>query len=93
MSASLPLLLRGQEVQCVPSFVYLGSLVASDTRVASEVDRRLALAARAFGALRGTLDTPRLSLHTKRLLYTACVLSVLLYGRECWITLQRDAAH
>ena len=90
MSACLPLLLRGQEVQCVPSFVYLGSLVASDTRVASEVDRRLALAARAFGALRGTLDTPGLSLHTKRLLYTACVLSVLLYGCECWITLQCD---
>ena len=88
----LPLMLRGQEVQCVPSFVYLGSLTSSDTRISGELDRRLASAARAFGAIRGALDTPGLSLRTKKMLYTACVLSVLLYGSECWTILRRDEA-
>ena len=30
-----------------------------------------------------------LTLHTKRIVYNACVLSVLLYGSECWTPLRR----
>ena len=88
----LPLVLCGEEVPCVPSFVYLGSLVSSDTRIFAEIDRRLASAVRAFGAIRGALDTPGLSLRTKKMLYTACVLSVLLFGSECWTLLRQDEA-
>ena len=87
----LPFLVCGSSVECADAFVYLGSLVTPDTRVSQEVDRRLASASRAFGALRCVFDDNSLSLRCKRLIYTACVLSVLLYGSECWTVLKRDA--
>ena len=80
----------GQQVECVSSFVYLGSLISPDTRVSAEIDRRIASAARAFGALRCIFDDRNLSLCTKRLIYSACVVLVLLYGSECWPVLRRD---
>ena len=43
-------------------------------------------------ALRKSVFLDRsLSLATKRRLYDACVLSVLLYGAECWIPLKKSA--
>ena len=56
-----------------------------------EVDKRIAYALKAFGALRRAVfkDT-HLSVTTKRSVYRACVLSVLLYGGECWIPLRKD---
>lgn len=86
----LPLISGDHSVNHAQSFLYLGSLLSPDSRVGQEVDRRLASAARAFGALRCVFDDRSLSLKTKRLLYTACVQSILLYGAECWPTLKRD---
>ena len=77
-------------VQLMASFVYLGSLVDPDSRVGLEVDHRLASATRAFGALRCVFNTPSLSIRTKKMLYETCVLTVLLYGAECWPVLRRD---
>ena len=77
-------------VQLTASFVYLGSLVKPDSRVGLEVDRCLASATRAFGALRCVFITPGLSIRTKKMLYETCVLTVLLYGAECWPVLRRD---
>ena len=55
-----------------------------------DVDRRVAQASKAFGALRKAVFLNKnLSLETKRKLYNACVLSVLLYGAECWIPLRK----
>ena len=80
-------------VQLTASFVYLGSLVDPDSRVGLEVDRRLASASCAFGALRCVFNTPGLSIGTKKMLYETCVLTVLLYGAECWPVLRRDEIH
>ena len=65
-------------------------LISPNTRGSAEIDRRIASAARAFGALRCIFDDQNLSLCTKRLIYSACVVSVLLYGSECWPVLRRD---
>ena len=46
------ILVLGQTVDNVVSFVYLGSLLSSDARFTAKVDRRLASASQAFGALR-----------------------------------------
>ena len=55
-----------------------------------DVDRRVAQASKAFGALRKSVFLDKsLSLATKRRLYNACVLSVLLYGSECWFSLRK----
>ena len=94
-----PIPVRGGEVASVGEFPYLGSIVATDGRVDVEVERRISQASRAFGALRKPVFLDRnLRLETKRKIYQACVLSVLLYGSECWTMLRKhmkklDAFH
>ena len=86
-----PLALDDGSIELVKEFPYLGSLMAENGRLNLEVDKRIANASKAFGALRRAvfLDS-HLSLATKRSIYRACVLSVLLYGSECWVPLRRD---
>ena len=81
--------LPGGSIDWVSEFPYLGSLIAESGRAHEEVDRRIASASRAFGALRQPIfEDPDLSITTKRYIYRACVLSVLLYGSECWVPLK-----
>ena len=76
-----PLRIGAEEVECVEEFPYLGSIITASGRVDTEVERRITQASKAFGALRKPVFQDRnLSLHTKRVIYEACVLSVLLYG-------------
>lgn len=78
-------------VEWVSEFHYLGYVVAQDGQSHMEVDKRIANAFKVFGALRQAVfkDT-HLTVSTKRRTYNACVLSVLLYGSECWVPLSRD---
>ena len=85
-----PIRVAGQDVQHVTSFVYLGCMVSEDARSGAEVERRIAGAGRAFGALQCVFQNEHLSIRTKRMIYTACVLAVLLYGSECWPILRKD---
>ena len=56
----------------------------------SDVERRIAQAFKAFGSMRRALFMDKdLSIRTKRKIYQACVISVLLYGSECWTLLRR----
>ena len=74
----------------VQDFSYLGSIVSSSGRVDVDVDKRIAQSAKAFGALRkAVFKDKNLTLTTKRTVYQACVLSVLLYGAECWVPLRK----
>ena len=78
------------DIEAVDEFPYLGSLIASSGRMDVDVDKRVAQASKAFGALRKAVFLDRnLSLSTKRRPYNACVLPVLLYGAECWTTLTK----
>ena len=55
-----------------------------------EVDKCIANASKAFGALRqAAFKNKDLSTGTKRLVYQACVLPVLLHGGECWTPLRK----
>ena len=69
------LIVADQPVQCVSSFVYLGCAISPDSRIAGEVDRRLANAAKAFGSLQCVFWDPKLSLWVKKMLYTGCHVS------------------
>ena len=56
----------------------------------TEIDRRIANASKAFGAWRQAVFKDNiLTINTKRAFYRACVLSVLLYGGECWTLMRR----
>ena len=69
----------------VKNFTYLGSNLSSDCEATCEVKCRLARASKAFGALRVPIFSNRyLSINTKRSVYTAVVISILLYGAETW---------
>ena len=86
-----PIVVGGDTIERVDEFPYLGSVVISCGRIDAEVDRHLAGASRAFGALRhAVFNDSNLTITTKRKVYQSCVLSVLLYGRECWTTLRKQ---
>ena len=86
-------------VESVSEFQYLGSMVERSGRVDTDVERRVMQASRAFGCLRRAVFKDRdLTVRTKINVYQACVLSVLLYGSECWTLLRKhtrklDAFH
>lgn len=89
-SDKLPIAISGGGIRAVDEFPYLGSIVASSGRMDVDVDKRIAQASKAFGALRKAVFLDKnLSLATKRKIYNACVLSVLLYGAECWTPLRK----
>ena len=76
----MPLLIGDSLIEYVKAFTYLGSVVASNTRINADVDRRISSASRTFGALRqAVFKDCNLTITTKRQVYQACVLSVLLY--------------
>jgi len=55
-----------------------------------DVETCITKASQAFRALKKTVFRDKnLTLNTKRKIYQACMLSVLLYGAECWIPLKR----
>ena len=87
-----PISLEGGKIKHVSEFPYLGSSIAANGRIDDEVDRRIANASKAFGALwQAVFMDANLSITTKRLVYQAFVLSVLLYGGECWIPLKKHS--
>ena len=79
------------QIEVVDEFPYLGSMISSPGRMKADIDRRIAHASRAFGALRkAVFNNKDLRLETKHKVYQACVLSVLLYGSESWSPIARD---
>ena len=67
-------------------FKYLGSVVEAHGEVLKDVEDKIARASRAFGALcRPVFQDNNLSLKTKRMVYRAVVMGVLLYGAEAWV--------
>ena len=79
---------NGGEINSVDEFQYLGSRIATSGRMDGDVEMRIAQTSRAFGALcKAVFMDKNLTFYTKRMIYNACVLSVLLHGSECWIPL------
>ena len=80
-----PLTIGGEEIETVSAFRYLGAIVEGNGNIMSDVERRVAKASRAFGALRRTVFKEKdLTLKTKRLVYRPVVLGILLYDAETW---------
>ena len=66
-------------------FKYLGSIIDQSLRADADVDRRIVSATAVFGALREVVfQNRRLSMEVKGRVYMTLVLSILLYGSECW---------
>ena len=80
-----PLNIGGAAIEVVPDFWYLGAIMESKGEIMKDVEERIARASKAFGTLcRPVFHDSSLSLVTKRMVYRAVVLGVLLYGAETW---------
>ncbi|XP_047497804.1 uncharacterized protein LOC125044886 [Penaeus chinensis] len=79
------IMVKGQELQAVDSFTYLGSTLSRAVNIGAEVINRIAKASSAFGRLRENVwERTGLSLTTKLKVYRAVVLTTLLYACETW---------
>jgi hypothetical protein len=78
-----PVHVQGGTLEIVDQLTYLGAEICRDGEMTTDVVIRIAKAARAFGCLRKSIFQDKgLSIVTKREVYRAVVLSVLLYGAE-----------
>ena len=77
-----PVTLRGESIEDVDIFIYLGSMVAKDGGVAQDVSQRIRKANGAFVQLYPVWKNSRISTRTKLRIFRSNVKSVLLYGSE-----------
>ena len=78
--------IRGQDLEEVEHFKYLGSYISADSNIEKEVSSRIGQAAQAFNRLRNIWKSSVLSTATKLKIYKSNVRSVLLYASETWRT-------
>jgi hypothetical protein len=72
-------------VSFTDEFRYLGSIIHSSLTSDADVNMRITSASKAFGALRKCFFSNKdISCKDKGTVYVALVLSILLYGSECW---------
>ena len=91
-SNNTPVITEEEELEDVQEFTYLGSKIATNGDCDLEINARISKARQAFALLRPIWRNSGLSLHTKVRIFKSNVLSVLLYGSECWkttITIER----
>ena len=83
---------KGQRLQLVDKFTYLGSTLSRVLHIDDEVNARIAKASAAFGRLRGSIwDRSGIRLDTKLKVYRSLVLPTLLYACKTWTVYQRHA--
>ena len=81
---------KGQRLQVVDKFTYLGSTLSKVMHIDDEVNARIAKASAAFGRLRCSVwDRSGIRLDTKLKVYKAMILPTLLYACETWTVYQR----
>ena len=81
---SEPVIINNQNIEEVDEFTYLGSKVSTDGDSDEDVQARLAKANQAFGSLNAVWKSKQLRVKTKIGILKSNILSVLLYGSECW---------
>ena len=80
---------KGQRLQVVHKFTYLGSTLSRVVHIDDEVNARIAKACAAFGRLRGSVwEGSEIRLDTNLKVYKAVVL---VYACETWTVYQRHA--
>ena len=76
--------MRGQKLEQVDSFTYLGSTITWDGRSTTDIKRRIAQAKKAFMMKRQLLCSKKIGQQTRKQYVKSFVWSVALYGSEAW---------
>ena len=79
-----PIYINDEPVEEANSFVYLGSHMTPEGDSEKDAEARIIKANQAFGMLKPFWRNRKISTETKLRIYKSNVLSVLLYGAECW---------
>ena len=80
-----------EELEVTDHFTYLGSTVANNLSLDTEISKRIAKAAAVMGKLNKRVwGNNQLTENTKLKVYQACVLSTLLFSSESWTTYARQ---
>uniref|UniRef100_K7F0B5 Reverse transcriptase domain-containing protein n=1 Tax=Pelodiscus sinensis TaxID=13735 RepID=K7F0B5_PELSI len=83
---------KGQKLQAVDQFTYLGSTLSRAVTIDIEVNCRIAKASSTFGRLLTKVwDRRGISLATKLKVYRAVVLTTLMYASETWTGYRKHA--
>jgi hypothetical protein len=84
-SVEQQLKIREEKIEPVDGFTYLGSFFSDQVSCELEIRRRIGFATGKFFSLNSTVWKQRgLGLKTKIRIYSATVISLLLYGAETW---------
>eukprot|EP00978_Attheya_sp_CCMP212_P043669 scaffold289028_cov40-Attheya_sp.AAC.1 len=70
-------------------FKYLGSIISSNLNDEIDIDARISQANKAMGALREYVRCPQVNLQSKRLIYLAIPINLVLWGVESWALTDR----
>ena len=83
---SNPIKMGDGEAPVVEEFKYLGSMLSKNFDDSVTIMARIRLARIAFTKLQKAIfGTRRVALESKKIAYESLVLSLLLYGSECWV--------
>ena len=72
----------GMNIEVLPEFKYLGSIITSNDEVSREISARIAAGKRCVGGLKRVLSSRKVSMKTKVRVYTVIVRPVVLYASE-----------
>ena len=87
----LPVELENEDLEEVEEFTYLRSVMSKSNATVKDITNRLQKAKSSFVKLNKVWRSPNISEKNKIKIYNSSVLSVLLYGAECWRVTQRDS--
>ena len=76
--------INNQQIKQVESVKYLGTIITSDGKCESEINRRIAIAKETFNKMSKMFKNHKIALNTKQRLLQCYIYPVLLYGSECW---------
>jgi len=77
--------LENDDLKEVKKFTYLGSIMSKSDATVKGLANRLLMAKSSFVQLNKVLRSPNISEKNKINIYNSNVLSVLLYGAQCWM--------
>jgi hypothetical protein len=90
-SVSEPLVIRGEQLERVKEFVYLGITETEKGGSVTEIERRINLGYYKFNDLKKSIwNQSAISLKTKVQIYRATALSTVLYGAESWTCTDKE---
>ncbi|XP_062619669.1 uncharacterized protein LOC134281202 [Saccostrea cucullata] len=84
-----PVSVNGEELRQTDNFIYLGS-IKPEGGTKEDIHNRLGKAKRVFREMNNIWRSAQYSTSSKPKIYQSCVVSILLYGSECWRIKETD---